>query len=1000
MAKTNVVLKSVWDDKGIKQAKKEFADFGKSIGVAFAAVGAATLAGAAALARFGGDAIAAAENVQQANNRLTQVNKSMGLFGAETANVTNRLIKFAEANELTVAVDAEVIKATQAKLLTFKELGQTADEAGGAFDRATLAALDLAAAGFGSAESNAIQLGKALQDPIKGLTALRRAGVTFTEAEKDKIRTMVESGNVLEAQNLILSAIETQVGGTAAATAKASDVMKLAFDNVSEAVGAALLPTFQEFADEIVKFTPTLEETLAPAAGEIAQIFKNEVLPAVQDFTKWLGSPEGVETIREFAQAIIDSIKNLIDFIGWVVKNRDALGLLIATIGILIVTFKTVTAVTALYNAALVLYNAKVVTATGTTTAFATAMKAIPWVAIIGGATWFISTMSDYADEVYGSKINTEGLTEAQAEQARKIEGLRGLLDQYKFALENGTEANKELARDGIFRVEKQLESMGVTTAITRSEIERMNRLKLDALRKEVGDTSGEMRRFADLASGINLRAGNPPVTTTTTTTTPFGGGGGNTRKNAFEETQKAIKETQKKIRDATARFEEAELKANEQYRKTNAEITKRYTDAEIEATKQKNEALAKALVDHNKNVSRIQQDFAQRQAEIIRTSINRLRDAFAATVRVNVADLFGQEQIGKSVDKLITSLRDRLTASRNLVANAAKLASGGFSQTFIEQVVGAGLETGNELSKAILEATPETQRELQSLFGALESESETGMDSLAQTMFEKTGLATTELKKLFTQTQTDLAEAIKQAQADYTNAQAEIQTTFTNSLAAAQKTRDEAFADATEKLNEALKDAKDAYVKTLKEIREAFDEQIAAMKGQLGGLSGVIQQLLAQLAALTGAKITAPKLNIPASQVGNIADLAGFEQVNGVNVAAKQLGNAVGILIDDAGDVSETLGYLDTRIKAALTYADNIGKTNAAAAESARQTAMQFTAQRAELASLGASAVGTVININVKADSTQSLAMVGKTLGNTITKYTSSGGQVLVSPK
>jgi len=995
MAKTNVVLKSVWDDKGIKAAKKEFADFGKNIGVAFAAVGAATVAGAAALARFGGDAIAAAENVQQANNRLTQVNKSMGLFGAETANVTNRLIKFAEANELTVAVDAEVIKATQAKLLTFKELGQTADEAGGAFDRATIAALDLAAAGFGSAESNAIQLGKALQDPIKGLTALRRAGVTFTEAEKEKIKAMVESGNILEAQNLILSAIETQVGGTAQATAKASDVMRLAFENVSETIGAALLPTFQEFADEIVKLTPTLEETLAPAAGEIAQIFKDEVLPAIQDFTKWLASPDGVETIREFAQAIIDSIKNLIDFVGWVVKNRDALGLLITTIGILIVSFKTVAAVTALYKAALVLYNTQVITATGTTTAFSAALKAIPWVAIIGGATWFISTMSDYADEVYGSQINTEGLTEAQIEQARKVEGLQKLLEQYRYALENGTEANKDLARDGITRVEIALEGLGQTTAITRSEIERMNRLKLDALKKEIGDTAGEMNRFRNAAKGFFPQ--NAPTTDTTiTTTTP---GPRNTGPTAFEQTQKVIQEAQKKIRDATTRFNEAELRANEQYKEKNAAITKRFNDAEIEATSQRNDALAKALVDHNKNVSRIQLDFATKQADIIRTSINRLRDAFAATVRVNVADLFGQEEIGKSVDKLITSLRDRLTASRQLVTNAAALASSGFSQTFIEQIVGAGLETGNELSKAILEATPETQKELQSLFSTLESESETGMDSLARTMFEKTGLATTELKKLFEQTKTDLAEAIKQAQADYTNAQAEIQTAFTNALANAKKTRDEAFTDATNDLNKALKDAKDAYVKTLKEIREAFDEQIAALKGQLGGLGGTIQALLAQLAKLTGAKVPTG-LNLPAGQVGNIENLPGFEEVKGVDAAAKNVKNSMGILIDNTTDVAKTLGYLDTRIAAALKFAENIGDSNKAAAESARQTALQFTTQRTTLAGLGESAVGTVININVKADSTQSLAMVGKTLGNTITKYTSTGGQVLVSPK
>jgi len=62
-------------------------------------------------------------------------------------------------------------------------------------------------------------------------------------------------------------------------------------------------------------------------------------------------------------------------------------------------------------------------------------------------------------------------------------------------------------------------------------------------------------------------------------------------------------------------------------------------------------------------------------------------------------------------------------------------------------------------------------------------------------------------------------------------------------------------------------------------------------------------------------------------------------------------------------------------------------------------ETRNLFRSQAELLRTQGANAVGTIININVKTDSTQSLAMVGKTLGNTITKYVSAGGQVLVSP-
>jgi phage-related protein len=118
----------------------------------------------------------------------------------------------------------------------------------------------MAAAGFGSAESNAVQLGKALEDPIKGITALTRSGITFTDAEKEKIKVMVESGDTLSAQNMILEAIEKQVGGTAEATATGSQKMALALGNVSEAIGGALLPFFTQFSEKVIEFTPFLEQ--------------------------------------------------------------------------------------------------------------------------------------------------------------------------------------------------------------------------------------------------------------------------------------------------------------------------------------------------------------------------------------------------------------------------------------------------------------------------------------------------------------------------------------------------------------------------------------------------------------------------------------------------------------------------------------------------------------------------------------------------------------------
>jgi hypothetical protein len=214
----------------------------------------AAIIGLTALSGMAVGAVRAAEEAGVADNRLQNVAESMGLFGSQTDTVVKRLKDFADTTMMATAVDDEIIKSTQAKLLTFKNLAITADEVGGAMDRATLAAIDLAAAGFGEAEQNAVQLGKALQDPVKGITALARSGVTFTEQEKEKIAVLVESGKVLEAQDLILSAIETQVGGTAEATATGSAKMSVAFGEMAESIGKALLPLVEKLVPIMVGF--------------------------------------------------------------------------------------------------------------------------------------------------------------------------------------------------------------------------------------------------------------------------------------------------------------------------------------------------------------------------------------------------------------------------------------------------------------------------------------------------------------------------------------------------------------------------------------------------------------------------------------------------------------------------------------------------------------------------------------------------------------------------
>ena len=110
-------------------------------------------------------------------------------------------------------------------LLTFKSIS------GETFKEALRLTQDLAEVGFGDVKQGAIQLGKALEEPIVGLGALRRVGVSFTDSQKEVIKVLSMTGRKAEAQEIILKALNEQVGG---AGKKAATGLAGAIDSVVE----------------------------------------------------------------------------------------------------------------------------------------------------------------------------------------------------------------------------------------------------------------------------------------------------------------------------------------------------------------------------------------------------------------------------------------------------------------------------------------------------------------------------------------------------------------------------------------------------------------------------------------------------------------------------------------------------------------------------------------------------------------------------------------------
>jgi len=119
----------------------------------------------------------------------------------------------AQALSYMTAYDDDAITGAQALLLTFTKIQ------GDVFPKATAAILDMAAAMNTDLKSATLQVGKALNDPILGVSALGRAGVQFSEAQKEVIASLTETGRVAEAQAVILAELKTQFEGSAAAAA-------------------------------------------------------------------------------------------------------------------------------------------------------------------------------------------------------------------------------------------------------------------------------------------------------------------------------------------------------------------------------------------------------------------------------------------------------------------------------------------------------------------------------------------------------------------------------------------------------------------------------------------------------------------------------------------------------------------------------------------------------------------------------------------------------------
>jgi hypothetical protein len=251
---------------------------GRFVGVASSMEGIAKAGAALGATAFFKHAIDEAREAAKMTRQTEQAIRSTGGAAGVTAkHVDNLAVKMSRLS----GVDDELIAHGANVLLTFTKVANKMGEGNDIFDQAAQLALDMTAAlGDSALAGNDLQgsitrIGKALQDPVKGMTALAKVGVSFTAEQKEEIRALVAKGDTLGAQKVILAELRTEYGGMAAASADAGGKLKVAWDNLAEDVGTKLMPAFNGISDWATS-------TGIPALGATAETVSGVLTPVVK----------------------------------------------------------------------------------------------------------------------------------------------------------------------------------------------------------------------------------------------------------------------------------------------------------------------------------------------------------------------------------------------------------------------------------------------------------------------------------------------------------------------------------------------------------------------------------------------------------------------------------------------------------------------------------------------------------------------------------------------
>lgn len=276
--------------KGIDEAHDKANNFSKGLDqmAGFGAKVASGIAVAGAgLAAFGALSV---KSYMESENALQQLDAVLESTHHAAGVTADSAIQLSQSLQKVTKFSDETVLGAENLLLTFTNIGKDI------FPQATETVLNMATALGEDTKDASVQLGKALQDPILGITALRRVGVNFTEDQKNVIQKLVETGHTAEAQKLILKELATEFGGSARAAGETFAgklaILKNKFDDVKEGIGKTivdgLLPLAQRLSDTMA--TQQFQDAMKKVAAAIVEVFLivGKVIGILFELGTWL----------------------------------------------------------------------------------------------------------------------------------------------------------------------------------------------------------------------------------------------------------------------------------------------------------------------------------------------------------------------------------------------------------------------------------------------------------------------------------------------------------------------------------------------------------------------------------------------------------------------------------------------------------------------------------------------------------------------------------------